>query len=278
MMIKTSMFGVKHKVINIRRVKELLNELLSKEENIDIVVLPEEFYSGSTYNFTNVPIDINDLESGLFKEFGEIAKKYSCHIVGEITANVKNINSTDKRYSNLGFVIGRNGEIMGYQERFHTYPEESEFIKQGLTYKVFDLDIGRVGLVPGMDIFYPEVARNLALKGAEILITPGLIPKLDDEPKTSELLTNMARQSAISSAMQNQVFFIYVNGVGESVHVEGEFVGNSIVAGPLGTVKSFGCGEKLDVVEINKKDIDEVKEIISIMDLRNKVACAIAEK
>lgn len=277
MIIETSPFGKKHKVRNLSRAEYLINKLVESEEDIDIVVLPEEFLSGSSYNFTNIPFKKEYLENKVLANLREISRKNRCYIVGSVIVADDSKVCKDKRYKNLGFIIDRNGEVIGYQGKFSLFDEEKEYVKPDDEYNIFDLDIGKVGIVVGTDNFYPEIIRNIALKGVDIVICPALVAQLDNRNNDVErnLLVKMARESVISAAMQNQIFTIFVNGIGNSTYIDGKFIGESLVASPLGNVQSFMDNECVKVIEIDKKDIEVAKSIIPIMNIRNTMVCAI---
>lgn len=275
--IKASKFGKKAKNQNLKKVEEIVSGLLDRENNIDIVVLPEEFYSGGAYNFTNIPCKLEDVEEKVLNGLKIIAKNNKCYITGSIVLNRRCEGVEDKRYENLGFIIDRNGEVLGYQGKFHTFEEEGEYIKREKSYNVFDLDIGKVALVIGMDIFYPEISRNYALMGADVIIAPSLIAKLSDKETEEEnnLFIELTKCSVKAAAIQNQLFFIYVNGLGTSIYVEGEFFGESQVSTPLG--RNYYCGkeETVQIVEIDKAEIDIARKLIPLINLRNNEACII---
>lgn len=275
--IKASKFGKKAKKQNLKKVEEIVSELLERESNIDIVVLPEEFYSGGAYNFTNIPCNLEDVEEKVLKDLKIIAKDNKCYITGSIILNRRYEDVEDKRDENLGFIIDRNGEVIGYQGKFHTFEEEGEYIKREKSYNVFDLDIGKVALVIGIDIFYPEIARNYALIGAEIIIAPSLITKLSDKETEEEnnLFIELAKRSVKAAAIQNQIFFIYVNGLGDSIYVDGEFFGQSLVSTPLGRNYCFDEEETVEVVEIDKSEIDVARGLIPLFNLRNNECCIV---
>jgi predicted amidohydrolase len=66
-----------------------------------------------------------------------------------------------------------DGTLVGTQRQTHRSPQEiSDGLAQGDELNVFDIGIARVGFVIGTDVEYPEVARILALQGANVLIHP----------------------------------------------------------------------------------------------------------
>ncbi len=71
-------------------------------------------------------------------------------------------------------LLGPNGEI-GRQHKVHLFERERRLARPGEGYPVMDLGGIRVGIAICHDIVYPEVARILALKGAEVIFAPAMI-------------------------------------------------------------------------------------------------------
>ncbi len=74
---------------------------------------------------------------------------------------------------NTAVLVDREGRIAGKYRKTHLAMAEGENgITPGSDYPVFDTDFGRVGMLICWDNWFPEVARALRLKGAEILLLP----------------------------------------------------------------------------------------------------------
>ncbi len=72
-------------------------------------------------------------------------------------------------------VIGPKGEEVGRQQKVHLFRREKEVAVGGSGYSVFDLGGVKVGIAICHDLVYPEVARILVLKGAEVIFVPSRI-------------------------------------------------------------------------------------------------------
>lgn len=112
----------------------------------------------------------------------------------------------DDKIYNTSVVISPDGDIVAkYRKMFPWYPTEAG-TEPGNEFCVFDIpDVGRFGLCICYDMWFPEVARQLAWMGAEVIIQPTLTPTAD-----RELELVMAR----ANALFNQCYFVSVNGVG----------------------------------------------------------------
>ncbi len=112
----------------------------------------------------------------------------------------------DKLY-NTAVVISPEGKIAAkYRKMFPWLPYEGG-TTPGEEFCVFDVpDVGRFGLCICYDMWFPEVSRQLAWMGAEVILQPTLTPTSD-----RELELVMAR----ANALFNQCYFVSVNGIGE---------------------------------------------------------------
>jgi len=112
----------------------------------------------------------------------------------------------DKLY-NTAVVISPEGKIAAkYRKMFPWLPYEGG-TTPGDEFCVFDIpDVGRFGLCICYDMWFPEVSRQLAWMGAEVILQPTLTPTSD-----RELELVMAR----ANALFNQCYFVSVNGIGE---------------------------------------------------------------
>lgn len=95
------------------------------------------------------------------------AKKFRMNVAMPMFGSYKN------RLSSYVVLIDRKGRIVDcYQKTHPTIAEQKIGMIAGNDLKVYDLDIGKVGIMTCMDIEYPEVAQVLMLRGAELLLFP----------------------------------------------------------------------------------------------------------
>lgn len=97
---------------------------------------------------------------GLAREFGTAILGGSLYLYDEETGTVKN----------RAYLFDAAGEVEGYQDKFNLHPDERHFASPGSDLKVFDTRHGRIGLLIGRDILYPELGRMLAAEGADLLL------------------------------------------------------------------------------------------------------------
>lgn len=99
--------------------------------------------------------------------FGELAKKHGLHIVAGLVERDRHL------IYNVAVLIGPDGNLIGkYRKVCLPRGEIAAGIAPGSEYPVFDTRIGKVGLMVCYDGFFPEVARELSNRGAEVIAWP----------------------------------------------------------------------------------------------------------
>jgi predicted amidohydrolase len=139
-------------------------ELLAQagQNKTDIAILPEDyFFMAKVHEAVMLPCEITD-------RAGEIAKKFGMYIIFPV------IEEREGKKYNASLIIDRNGSVINRYDKTHLTTVEIE--KMGLTpgdsLPVFDLDFGKIGIMTCYEIYFQEIPRILALKGAEIIIFP----------------------------------------------------------------------------------------------------------
>jgi predicted amidohydrolase len=76
------------------------------------------------------------------------------------------------RLFNQCTIFGRDGRIVGHYRKVQPTGTEVEAVTSGNELPVFDLDFGRIAVMTCMDLYFPEICRIYAHKGAEIVFWP----------------------------------------------------------------------------------------------------------
>jgi predicted amidohydrolase len=131
----------------------------------DIVCLPEGLTMVGT---SHTYLSASETIPGPSTEFlGKVARKHNLYIVAGILEQ-----ESDVIY-NTAVLIDREGTLAGKYRKVALPREEIDGgITPGENLPVFDTDFGRIGIMICWDVTFPEVARTLALKGAEIILMP----------------------------------------------------------------------------------------------------------
>lgn len=148
-------------------------------------------------------------------------------------------------YHNTAVVFDTDGSIAGKYRKMHipddpAYYEKFYFTPGDLGFKPIDTSLGRLGVLVCWDQWYPEAARLMALRGAEILIYPTAIgyessDTPDEQQRQREAWITVQRGHAVANGLP----VIAVNRVGYEKDPSGvtngiSFWGSSFVVGPQG--------------------------------------------
>ena len=146
---------------NINTIIKYMTE--AKENNADILLLPECFITG--YDLTiNNDSAITEADLAILREK---AKELGMGLVA--TALTKG----NERPQNSAFVIDKQGEILMKYSKVHTCDfADEKALEPGTEFKVCDFGGIKIGIMICYDREYPESARILMLKGAEIILVP----------------------------------------------------------------------------------------------------------
>lgn len=175
-------------------------------------------------------------------------------------------------YHNTAVVFEKDGEIAGKYRKMHipddpNFYEKFYFTPGDLGYEPIDTSVGRLGVLVCWDQWYPEAARLMALKGAEILIYPTAIGWFDSDEEDEKYRQLEAWVSVQRGhAVANTLPVVAVNRVGFEPDKSGvsdgiRFWGNSFVFGPQGEelFRSDSESELCEVVEIDKQRCENVR-------------------
>jgi predicted amidohydrolase len=137
----------------------------------DIICLSE-----TPYNHTvRIPLDriSQPIPGKLTDSMAETAKCFGSYVIFSMH------EKCEEKIYNTAVLINRNGDIAGKYRKIHIpLAEAEEGVSPGAEWGVFDTDFGRIGIMICWDQVFPEVARTLAILGAEIIF----VPTIGDEP------------------------------------------------------------------------------------------------
>lgn len=175
-------------------------------------------------------------------------------------------------YHNTAIVFDTDGTIAGKYRKMHipddpAYYEKFYFTPGDLGFQPIPTSLGKLGVLICWDQWYPEAARLMALRGAEMLIYPTAIgwESTDTEEEKSRQL-NAWIISQRGHAVANGLPVISVNRVGHESDPSGQtkgiqFWGNSFVAGPQGEILATASNTKEEnlVVEVDLARSENVR-------------------
>ena len=197
-----------------------------------------------------------------------IAKKYQIVLVTSLFEK-----RTAGLYHNTAVVFDKDGSIAGKYRKMHIpddpgFYEKFYFTPGDLGFEPIETSIGKLGVLICWDQWYPEAARLMTLKGADILIYPTAIGWFDEdsqEEKNRQLDSWITIQR--SHAIANGIPVLSCNRVGFEKDQSGvmhgiRFWGNSFVCGAQGEVLvQAGEEETILYTTLNNERTKEVRDI-----------------
>lgn len=191
----------------------------------DIVVLPELADSGYVFR------DVAELASlaeqipdgATARLLAALCRELSIHVVCGAA------ESDGEIFYNSAILCGPEG-YLGKYRKLHLWNEENRHFAPGnLGLPVFDIGIGKVGIAICYDGWFPEVFRQLALDGAELICIPtNWVPMPGSESQT-DTMSNILTKAAAHS---NGVHIVCADRIGTE---RGQpFIGRSLIVGPEG--------------------------------------------
>ena len=219
-------------------------ERISTEQPVDIIVFPELVTSGYEcgVRFTELAERVPGPTVNLL---AQRASDFGVHVVFGMVAKTQ----VESVIYDAAVLIGPDGEVIGQYNKVHLRGEERMAFRAGYRYLVLEAEFGLVGLMLGWDLAFPEVARSLALEGAELLC----VCANWERPNLEEWRTyNLAR------AYENAIFVAAANRIGEEPSYT--FFGHSMIVGPRGEVYAT-LDEEIEGYIVAKIDLDNIRHI-----------------
>ena len=172
--------------------------------------------------------------------FGEVAR--ACGVVLVLSLFERRAPGI---YHNTAVVIEKDGTIAGRYRKMHipddpAYYEKFYFTPGDLDFRPIQTSVGRLGVLVCWDQWYPEAARLMALRGADLLIYPTAIGwEHSDTRNEQSRQLDAWRTVQRGHAVANGLPVVTVNRVGHEIDPSGQtsgiqFWGNSFACGPQG--------------------------------------------
>lgn len=211
---------------NLIRMSEMIAKIASQQK-VDLIVFPELVTTGAELGLRVTEL-AQRAPGPTVNIIAQRANEYGVYVAfGMVTKE-----RVESVLYNSAILVGPDGELLEVYNKIHLRGEERMAFREGFKLPVTDTEIGTIGLMIGYDLSFPEVARSLALDGADIIcICANWEASNIDEWKTY----------IRARAYENSVFVVGSNRVGEDVTMT--FGGESMVVGPRGQVHATMAGE-----------------------------------
>jgi predicted amidohydrolase len=236
------------------------------ERGSQLVVLPE-VWTGLGYSDKAIYREIAEPIPGPTTDLlSREARRYGMHIAGSIYEDAGH-----GVYHNTCPLIGPDGAIIGLYRKTHLFDapnrhdiqggiRESDKVRAGDTLPVFQTSLGPIGLSVCSDLRFPEVYREMTLRGARLLVCASafLSPRFDHW----EFFLR-------ARAAENQVWVVASGQYGTEPKSGIGFVGRSMVVDPWGTITATASdAETCLSAIIDPSFVDEVRQRYPLLEQR----------
>lgn len=224
--------------VNLERGVEFIKE--AADHGAKIVCLPELCYGG--YHLPSEEMQrVAEPQDGPFVQtLSKLAIEKGVYIIAGYAESV----DIPGRMYNSAIFIDDKGKTIGNMRKVNAWGEEKLKFREGNKFPVYDTPIGKIGIMICYDVEFPEPARIMALKGAELVFVPAVWSIPAERRWDVDLAGN---------ALFNLMFFAGANPVGDGA------CGKSQVVGPDGVVRAKASEAEEEILYC---DID-LNEVVS---------------
>jgi predicted amidohydrolase len=216
------------------------------DRGADIVCLPELFATGCNldlYGDSIIKLSIENYKF-IFERMSRAAEDNYINLIAPF------VMVDEHGLKNSSFLFSRRGELLEAYSKTHILGNEKKYFSEGNALNAVNTDIGKIGMMISKDACFPEAARTLCLKGADMIFVPSSTRVVDE---------NAWNLIIPSRALENNMYVFGVN----SAPTEGDFqlAGKSKACSPKGEViLQLKRGEDtLSICEIELEKIFEAR-------------------
>jgi predicted amidohydrolase len=205
----------------------------------DLVVLPELAFTGYLFQDRSELLSLAEdpAHSRTVESLVLLCRDKSLFLVAGFAER------SGEKVFNSALLIGPDGLVSTYR-KLHLFDTEKEYFDPGdIPLEPIDVRGAMIGMMVCFDWAFPEAARVLALKGADVLCHP------------SNLVLSLCQQAMLTRCVENGVFAVTANRIGSVIRPRGSlrFTGQSQVVTPKGEIvhRATADTEELFITEID---------------------------
>ncbi|AFZ71218.1 putative amidohydrolase [Caldisphaera lagunensis DSM 15908] len=253
----TQLVSSRKKEENISKIEKFVK--IAKNLGADMVVFPEIFmiHFTSDDSLEKRASEAESLDGNFVKNILKLSKQYNISITVGMYESIKN----NLKVYNTTITTNDNGELLNVYRKTHLYDafnfKESDFYEPSNNkYEVFDFKGFKIGIMVCYEVRFPEIARSLTLKGAEVIIIPSAWVKgYNKEEHWITLIKARALENTVYVATSNQIGNIYT--------------GITSFVDPLGVIlHRMNEDEGIIIGEVKKERLKEVRNILPVINQR----------
>ena len=240
-------FGDKKK--NFEQIENLLIDVKA-----DLIVLPELFATGYTFVSKDEAVSLAETPKGKTSNFLlNLSKLTGAVIIGGYVEKAGN------DIYNSAMIVSNNDVIDSYRKIHLYYKEKLWFSPGDKPLKVYEINDIKIGIMICFDWIFPEVARSLALLGADVIAHP------------ANLVLPYCQKAMVTRCLENRVHAVTANRIGQEKRGDDDFkfTGASQITSYNGKVLSSAPSNKkytdfieIDIQNSRNKRLNEFNDIL----------------
>ncbi len=220
----------------------------------DLIVLPELFATGYTFVSKDEAVSLAETPKGKTSNFLlNLSKLTGAVIIGGYVEKAGN------DIYNSAMIVSNNDVIDSYRKIHLYYKEKLWFSPGDKPLKVYEINDIKIGIMICFDWIFPEVARSLALLGADIIAHP------------ANLVLPYCQKAMVTRCLENRVHAVTANRIGQEKRGDDDFkfTGASQITSYNGKVLSSAPSNKkytdfieIDIQNSRNKRLNEFNDIL----------------
>jgi len=231
---------------NLAKMRDFIDRVAS-EQPVDLIIFPELVTTGYEVG-PRFPHLAQRVPGPAVNLIAQRASELGVHVAFGMATKKEKVESV---LYNTVIMIGPDGDVLHEHHKVHLRGEEQIIFRPGYRIRDCETALGgtglTVGLMSGWDLAFPETARCLTMRGAEILI----VCANWEEPHVDEWRTYLRAR-----AYENATFIAAANRVGEEPSYT--FFGQSSIVGPYGQFYA-SVDEPVEGYAVATLDLDEAR-------------------
>ena len=233
---------------NFQKAKQLVETAMRYEP--DVLLFPETWNTGF-FPQKDLPIHCDRAGEQVSRILGSLAKKYAVNIVAGSVSDLR-----DGNVYNTAYIFDRSGRRIASYSKTHLFTPmgEDKAYAPGDSLCTFILDGVPCAILICYDLRFPELARSLALQGAQLLFVPSQWP--------AERLHHLHSLLA-ARAIENQMFVACCNSCGSTENTK--FGGESMILDPVGMeIAHAASREETLIADIDISSVSAIRQSINV--------------
>ncbi len=231
----------------------------ASQQKSNLIVFPEifMFYSPPEESKDIRSVKAEYLHGEYVEKVRNIARKNNIYIITGVYEKVKG----KSKIFNTVIIVNGEGNLIGVYRKTHLYDafnfkESDIYLSSDNKLSLFKIGSFKVGIMVCYEIRFPEIARTLALKGADAIIVPSAWVR--GYNKEDQWIT-LVRARAI----ENTLYVLTANQIGNV------FTGITAVSDPMGNlIMRASEEEEMITTDISKERIKNVRKLVPVLKQR----------